>query len=193
MDPAAPAAEPHVASAPLGVRRTLDIWHRGECWLAVAAFSFIAIILVLDVAGRELVGPFFRLVGIDAGPTGIFASQRLSIFALVIGAYAGIGIATATGSHLVPRVGFGWAPAQWGATLDRLADALTGIFLLGVAYYGFVFVQSTYAADLRTPMLDWVIWPVQAVMPLGFISAALRYFFFARWPDLRPKPPEVQE
>jgi TRAP-type C4-dicarboxylate transport system permease small subunit len=191
MTSAAPTVE-H-PPAPPAVRRALEIWHRAECWLAVAAFSFIAIILVLDVAGREVLGPLFRLLGIDAGPTGIFASQRLSIFALVIGAYCGIGIATATGSHLVPRVGFAWAPERWGPVLDRLADVLTGLFLLGVAYYGVVFVRSTYEADLRTPMLDWVIWPVQAVMPLGFTSAALRYFFFARWPDLRPKPPEVQE
>jgi TRAP-type C4-dicarboxylate transport system permease small subunit len=171
----------------------LQAWHRGECWLAVAAFSFIAIILVMDVVGREVVGPVARLIGLDIGPTGIFASQRLSIFALVIGAFAGIGIATATGSHLVPRIGYAWAPDRWGPVIDRLGDVLTGIVLLGIAYYGFIFVQSTYEADLRTPMLDWVIWPVQTAIPLGFISAACRYFFYARWPDLRPNLPEVKE
>lgn len=193
MEPARTAEEGSASPAPPGIRRILEIWHRGECWLAVAAFSFIAIILVLDVGGRELVGPVARLLGLDIGPTGIFASQRLSIFALVIGAFAGIGIATATGSHLVPRVGFAWAPAHWGPVIDRLGDVLTAIVLFGVAYYGFVFVQSTYQADLRTPMLDWVIWPVQTAIPIGFISAACRYLFYARWPDLRPKLPETQE
>jgi TRAP-type C4-dicarboxylate transport system permease small subunit len=193
MEPASPEAEQPESHAPAAVRRALDVWHRGECWLAVAAFAFIAIILVLDVSGRELIGPAARLLGLDIGPTGIFASQRLSIFALVIGAFAGVGIATATGSHLVPRVGYAWAPDHWGPVIDRLGNLLTGVFLLGVAYYGFVFVQSTFEADLRTPMLDWVIWPVQTAIPIGFISAACRYFFYARWPDLRPKPPEVQE
>ena len=194
MDPASSsAAADGATSANPRAQRVLDIWHRLECWLAVVCFSFIAIILVMDVAGREIVGPLFRVLGIDAGPTGIFASQRLSIFALVIGSFAGIGIATATASHLVPRVGFAWAPVSWGPALDRLADVLTGIFLLGVAYYGGLFVHSTYEADLRTPMLDWVIWPVQLAIPLGFISAGLRYFFYARWPGLRPKLPEVQE
>jgi hypothetical protein len=30
-------------------------------------------------------------------------------------------------------------------------------------------------------------------IPLGFASAALRYFFFAAWPALRPELPEFQE
>ncbi len=181
------------AAVPEGVRRALELWHRAECWLAVACFAFIAGILVLDVAGREVVGPLFRLLGIDAGPTGIFASQRLAIFALMIGSFAGIGIATATGSHLVPRVGFAWTPASWAPWIDRLADVITGCFLATVAVYGVVFVRSTYEADLRTPMLDWVVWPIQMAIPFGFTSAGLRYFFYAAWPGLRPKPPEVQE
>lgn len=179
--------------APDGVRRALEIWHRAECWLAVVAFGFIAAILTADVFGREVVGPVLNKLGIDIGPTGIFASQRLSIYALVIGSFAGIGIATATASHLVPRVGFGWSPKSWASFIDRLADVVTGLFLLCVVYFGIVFVLSTKAADLRAPVLEWVVWPMQTAIPLGFASAALRYFAYARWPDLRPQPPEFQE
>jgi TRAP-type C4-dicarboxylate transport system permease small subunit len=179
--------------APAVAQRLMVGWHRAECWLAVVCFSFIAIILTLDVIGREAIGPFFQLIGVDVGPTGIFASQRLSLFALVIGSFAGIGIATATGSHLVPRVGFGWAPKQWGPAMDRVADVITGCFLLAMTYFGFVFVQSTFAAQLRTPVLDWVVWPFQLSIPLGFLSAGLRYFFYAAWPPLRPALPEFQE
>ena len=182
-----------MASGPRRAARVLAVWHRLECWIAVACFSFIALILVLDVLGRELVGPLFAMLGIDAGPTGIFASQRLSIYALVIGSFAGIGIATATGSHLVPRVGFGWVPKSWNDGMNRLADLLTGLFLVGVAWYGGQFVQSSYSVDLRAPVLDWVVWPFQLAIPLGFLSAACRYFVYARWPTLRPSLPEVQE
>ena len=66
------------------------------------------------------------LVGLDPGATGIFAAQKLSVFALVIGSFAGIGIATATGSHIVPRFAHGWVPAAWGPVMDRLADVPTG-------------------------------------------------------------------
>lgn len=181
------------ASAPPAAAQMLAAWHRIECWVAVACFSFIALILVLDVLGREFLGPVLNLLRIDIGPTGIFASQRLSIYALVIGSFAGIGIATATGSHLVPRVGFGWIPKAWGPFMDRLADFLTGCFLIGVTCYGFMFVQSSFSIDLRAPVLDWPVWPFQLAIPIGFLSAALRYFAYALWPSLRPQPPEFQE
>jgi TRAP-type C4-dicarboxylate transport system permease small subunit len=182
----------HPVPAPGWARRLAGTWHKVECWIAVAAFGFIAAILLLDVLGREILGPIVRLLGLKAA-TGIFASQKLSVFALVIGAFAGIGIATATNSHLVPRVGYGWVPAHWGPALDRLADLITALFLCGVAYYGFQYVASSYATDLRAPVLDWRVWRIQLVIPLGFLSAAGRYFLFAVWPDLRAKPPEFQE
>jgi TRAP-type C4-dicarboxylate transport system permease small subunit len=159
----------------------------------VIAFSFIALILLVDVVGRELVGPLMRAMGFPATATGVFASQKLSIFALVIGSFAGIGIATATASHLVPRVAFGWIPARWEPWFNRMADAITGLFLIGVAYYGLVFVQSSMATDLRAPVLDWSVWPIQLAIPIGFLSAAGRYLMYAIWPGLRPLPPEFQE
>ena len=178
---------------PPRVRRLVELWHRGECWIAVAAFGFIAAILLLDVIGREFVGPLLRLVGLEPGATGIFAAQKLSVFALVIGSFAGIGIATATGSHIVPRFAHGWVPAAWGPAMDRLADVLTGLFLVAVAWFGFKFVGSSFKTDLRAPVLDWSVWPIQLSIPLGFLSAAGRYFLYAVWPALKPQPPEFQE
>ena len=177
---------------PEAVRRFVEGWHKLECWIAVAAFAFIAVILLLDVLGRELLGPIMRLLGYKMA-TGIFASQKMSVFALVIGSFLGIGIATATGSHLVPRVAFGLVPESWGPFMDRMADVLTGLFLCGVAWYAWEFVMSSKATDLRAPVLDWKVWRIQLALPIGFISAAGRYFMFAIWPSLRPKPPEFQE
>jgi|GEM_PF-155554 len=175
------------------LRRAVELWHRGECWVAVAAFAFIAGIMLLDVIGRELVGPLLRLAGLEPGATGIFAAQKLSVFALVIGSFAGIGIATATAAHIVPRFAYGWVPASWGPAMDRLADLVTGLFLLGVAWFGFKLVASSLATDLRAPVLDWPVWPVQAAIPLGFLSAAGRYLLYALSPALKPAPPEFQE
>ena len=179
--------------APEAVRKLVETWHKVECWIAVAAFAFIAGILLLDVLGREILGPVVKLLGYNAGATGIFASQKMSIFALVIGSFLGIGIATATGSHLVPRVAFGLIPESWGPAMDRFADLLTGLFLLGVTWYAWEFVMSSKATDLRAPVLDWKVWRIQLALPIGFLSAAGRYFFYAAWPALRPLPPEFQE
>ena len=58
---------------------------------------------------------------------------------------------------------------------------------------GFKFVGSSFATDLRAPVLDWPVWPIQLAIPLGFLSAAGRYLFYAAWPVLRPQAPEFQE
>lgn len=173
--------------------RLLHHWHRTECWLAVLSFSFIAAVLAIDVIGREFYGPLMTLLGFKVGATGLFGSQKLAIFALVIGSFCGIGIATGTGVHLVPRVGFGWLPKAWGPSVDRLADLVTGVFLLGVTWYGVVFVLSSKQSGVLAAVINVSAWPIQLAIPLGFLSAALRYFFFAAWPGLRPAAPEFQE
>jgi TRAP-type C4-dicarboxylate transport system permease small subunit len=189
----APGAPPAGPPAPPAVAALLRGWHRAECWLAVACFGFIAAVLVIDVFGREFYGPLMSLAGMKVGATGLFGSQKLAVFALVIGSFAGIGIATATGVHLLPRVGFRWVPAHWGPAMNRLADIVTGTFLLGVAWYGVEFVLASKQSGILAAVINQPAWPVQAFIPLGFASAALRYFFFAAWPALRPVPPEFQE
>ncbi len=178
---------------PESVVTALLVWHRLECWLAVACFGLIAGLLLADVLGRELLGPLLRAIGFEPGPMGIFGSQKVSVYALVIGSFAGIGIATATGSHLVPRIGHPWVPSSWGPTMDRLADVVTGVVLVGVGWYGWVFVASSRMTDLRAPVLDWPVWPIQLAIPLGFLSAAARYFIYAGWPAAKPAPPEFRE
>ena len=193
--PAPTAAGPAAPSpaAPPGLQALLGTWHRLECWLAVLCFSFIALVLVIDVLGRELYGPVMTLLGQQVGATGLFGSQKMAVFALVIGSFAGIGIATATGVHLVPRLAFGWVPAAWGPAMDRLADLVTGLFLLGVAWYGVQFVLASKASGVLAAVINISAWPIQMAIPLGFVSAALRYLIFAAWPAVRPAPPEFQE
>lgn len=179
-------------SAPAGARRFVEIWHRCECLIAVAAFSLIAGLLIFDVLGRELLGPIYKWLNIK-GATGVYGAQKLSVYALVLASFCGIGIATATASHLQPRVGFGWIPKEWGPGMDRLADLLSGLFMMAVAYYGFVFVQSTMSTGLRAQAFNIPVWPFQLAIPLGFLSGGVRYLCFAAWPSLRPLPPEFQE
>lgn len=178
--------------APAFAHSLANGWHRAECIIAVTAFSLIAALLVLDVMGRELLGPIYKMLGIK-GATGIYGAQKLSVYALVLASFCGIGIATATGSHLLPRIGFGWIPKEWGPKMDRLADWITAFFMLGVAYYGYVFISSTVASGLRAQAFNLPVWPFQLAIPLGFLSASVRYFLYALWPTLRPLPPEFQE
>lgn len=160
--------------------------------MAVAGFGMIAVLLILDVAGRELLGPIYKMFDIK-GATGVYGAQKLSVYLLVLASFCGIGIATATGSHLQPRIGYRWIPKAWEPVMDRLADVLTGLFMLGVAYYGYVFISSTMASGLRAQAFNLPVWPFQLAIPLGFLSAAVRYFLYAGWPALRPVPPAFQE
>jgi TRAP-type C4-dicarboxylate transport system permease small subunit len=180
------------APAPAGAKALVEGWHRAECVIAVAAFGFIAVVLIADVAGRELLTPLFKALGITRS-AGVYAAQKMSVYALVVGSFCGVGIATATASHLLPRIGFGWVPESFGPTMNRIADLVTGVFFCGVAWYGWVYVQSSMQAGLRAQAFDIPIWPIQAAIPAGFLSAAVRYFFYAAWPSLRPLPPEYQE
>lgn len=181
-----------VAHAPAWARALMRRWQVVEGGIAALAFGFIAVVLIVDVLGRELVGPVVQALDIQAA-TGLFGSQKVAVYAMVIGSFAGIGIATATASQLVPRIGFGWVPRAWGPAVDRLGDLLTALFMVGVAWVGLLFVQSSMAVGLRTQAIDWPLWPIQLAIPLGFLSPAVRYFFYAIWPALRPALPEYQE
>lgn len=182
-----------LAPAPAGIVRLLAGWHWLECSVAVVAYILIMLLLMSDVVGREVVGPVLRLVGVDVGATGVYGSQKIALYAMVVGAFLGLGVATATGTHLLPRVGFGWLPKAWAPQIDRVADVLTGVLLCVTAWYGYVFVKSSMEAGLTVSVLEWPAWMIQSVIPAGLLSAALRYFIFAAWPACRPTPPEFQE
>jgi TRAP-type C4-dicarboxylate transport system permease small subunit len=181
-----PDAGSAAPGAPAPVRRLLEAFHRTECAIAVGALSFIALLLIVDVAGREFLYPLLAQLGIDIGPTGIYGAQKIAVFALVLATYAGIGVATASAAHLVPGIAFRAVPARWSARMDRIADGLSGVLLLGAAWYGAQFVGGSFTTGLRAPMLQWFVWPFQLAIPLGFASAALRYLCYALWPELRP-------
>lgn len=182
-----------VRKTPSAVFTTLKVWHRIECWVAVLCFVFIASLLIIDVMYRELYGPLMDWLELSKGSGGLFGAQKLAIFALVLGSFAGIGIATATGTHLVPQIAFSWFPQSWNVTINRIADFITGLVFLIAAWYGIQFALSTKEFGMIVQVINSSPWLVQMVIPLGFISAGLRYFIFALWPDARPQLPEFSK
>lgn len=184
--PDPPPQLPVGGEPPAAVRQALAAWHRAECAVAVAAFAAIALLLIADLAGRQLLGPLMRAAGFAEAAGGIVGASKLAVYALALGCWVGLGLASATGTHLVPRIGFGAVPATWSPTIDRLADALTAAAFLASAAYAAQAVQGSWQTGILAPLLQWPVWPVQLVMPLGLVSAALRHACFAVWPALRP-------
>jgi TRAP-type C4-dicarboxylate transport system permease small subunit len=150
---------------------------------AVATFFYAALaaILLADVVGRELFGQ------------GIFGAQRVAVFFTIIAGNFGLALAAASGAHIRPRVADHWIPERFGPTMDRVADIITAIVLVGVAYFATMLVQESFDFETVSPTIDWQIWPVQAVIPFGYGIAALHYLIFAIYPALRPRQVQVSE
>ena len=174
-------------SAPKAVRVFLDLWHRLEIWVAITAFSAIAILLIYDVVVREAVIPILSGLGVNARGLIIYGSQKIGVYMLIAGAFAGIGIATWTGAQLVPKVGHHVLPDSWDDGANRVADLFTFLFLACAAYIATQFVWESYESGMRgSGGLRIEVWKAQVAIPMGIASAALRYLAFFLWPDTRP-------
>lgn len=179
--------------APVFVVGLLFWWHRIEKALAVTAFSLIAVLIFGDVAARELLGPLGQALGLDIGTSGIYGAQKKALYLLVIGAFLGIGVSVATAGQIVPTLAFGWLPARWSPLVDRLSYLTSALILAAVVWYGVQFVAVSREIGTLVAGLHWPAWQIQAVIPAGFASAALRYLIFAIWPAAAPGRPEFQE
>lgn len=181
-------------AAPAFIRRGLDLWHRAEVWIAILAFTAIAMILIYDVVVREVMLPLLSQLGVDARTLVLYGSQKIAVYLLVLGAFAGIGIATWAGAQLVPKVAFKVVPQRYDFAANRVADLFTALFLFTVAVIAAQFVFDSFQSGQRASGgLRIEVWKVQAAIPLGFASAAFRYLVFALWPILRPEQAESLE
>ena len=175
------------ASTPQAVRTILDVWHRAEVWIAVIAFGGIAVILTYDVLIREAVIPLLSLAGMEGRFLVLFGSQKIALFLLMYGAFAGIGIATWVGAQLVPKILFKIVPDHWDTPMNRIADGMTTLFLAAVTVVATLFViESARFGQVATGGVRSQVWLVQLAIPLGFGSAAIRYLAFVIWPSVRP-------
>lgn len=181
------------STSPAGVTRFLNIWHLLERWIAVISFSLIGFLIFADVAGREVIGPLGRALGFDMGATGIYGAGKMSLFLLVIAAFAGLGVSVATGAQIVPRIAFKWIPESWAPAVDRLGNLVSACVFFATAYFGSIFVISSRSIGTVMPGLDWPVWIIQTAIPVGFASAGLRYLAFAIWPSCAPIREEMQE
>lgn len=193
MPPTPSYAAPQ-AAAPAAVVGMLGVWYRIERLFAIVTFSAIGLLMMYDVISRELIGPVLSKLGMDASALVLVGSQKLGVYFLIAGAFAGFSLATATGGQLVPKVGFGWAPKSWNNGMNRLGDFVSAVFLAIVTYYAIVFVSSSASNGLMTTSgVEMKVWILQTVIPIGFASAAARYLVYGMWPATRPVPPEFQE
>ncbi len=160
-------------AAPRWAARALDGLHRLESGVALLAFVGIAGALFLDLLGRALVGK------------GIFTAQRFAVYCMVVVAFLGFALAISWRAHLGIEVAARLTPAGWNRAMERLSDVVAAAGCLFLAYWSWRFVAGSFADQARGQGLEILLWPVQSVLVWCFVSSALRFAAFARWPALR--------
>jgi TRAP-type C4-dicarboxylate transport system permease small subunit len=105
----------------------------------------------------------------------------------------GIGLAAASGAHLRPRFADNWLPTTWQPALAVLQPLVTAVIFFLFALLAIQLVAESYQLAERSTVLQTPVWPMQCLLPLAFLQAALRYGLYALHPSLQPIVGLVQE
>ena len=151
-----------------------------ERWVALIAFAVMATVVMVDVASREFTG------------TGISGAPRVAVYAMIVTALISFGLASGTGRHLRPKFVDRYQPKAWEGWLTRAQEGIMAAFCLTVAIVAVDVVRETYALAEMSRMLRIAIWPMQTVIPIAFFIGAVRHGLYALYPEIRPKPKEVE-
>jgi len=144
-----------------------------ESIVATGAYATVAALLIVDVVGRELFG------------TALLGAQQLAVYGAIIAGFLGLTLATSDNCHLRPAfLDFVFQFAEH--TVQRVGDVVSAVFFFVGAYVCWTFVVASMDNLDKAPVLYFVLWPLQLVMPYAFISAGLKHLIFARYPTLKP-------
>ncbi len=155
-------------------RRFLGLLFRIEAAVAMLAFLAISLLLIADVASRELAG------------SSIWGAQRISVYLMIVTGFLGLGLAADRGRHLRPRFADGLVPAPLAPAAGRAGSAIMFAVFAWFAWLGVEFVMTAYEYGDLAQTIKVPLWTVQLIVPYAFASLALRYLVFAVWPELRP-------
>ncbi|MCB1419790.1 MAG: TRAP transporter small permease [Notoacmeibacter sp.] len=143
--------------------------------MAFVAFVAMTVALSADVIGREVFSE------------GVFGAVRFSLFALILCAMAGFGLATANGAHLRPRFLDFLTERTLRRPAARAGNLLSAIILGTFVYAAWKMVSFSLVIGETDLMLGIPMWPIQMAIPVGFGLSAIRYLIYALYPDLAPE------
>ena len=144
-----------------------------EAIVATAAYAAVAGLLMADVIGREL----FQ--------SSIFGGQQLAVYGAIIAGFLGLTLATSDNAHLRPEF-MDFVFRRHEQLAARMGDLMSAVFFFLSAYVAWTFVAISWEAGDRAPVLYFVVWPLQLIIPYAFASAGLKHLIFASRPDLKP-------
>lgn len=143
-----------------------------EAILATAAYAAVASILMVDVIGREI----FQ--------TSFLGAQQVAVYGAILAGFLGLTLATSDGGHLRPAF-LDFLFPKHDTLIERIGDAISAFFYLGACYVALDFVLLSMDAKDRAPVLYFVVWPLQIIIPFAFLSAGIKHAAFSFDPSLK--------
>lgn len=157
------------------MKQLLTLLSRFERVACVLALALMTVLIFVDVLLRTAIG------------TGLHWSGQSAVYANMVVALFGIGLASASAAHLRPRFADSWLPAAWQPLLLRLGEVITSFACGGFALLSAQLVYQTWQLQEISTVLRTLVWPVQLLLPLAFSLTAVRHLCYALNPALRPQ------
>lgn len=155
-------------------RRYLEIVTATERAICLLAFTVMSVAVFADVAARSITGH------------GLVGMLQIGVLGMILSAFVGAGLASSAGGHLRPRILDRLTPPALEGAVVRVGEGLTALACGTFAgLTAFMTLETRTLGDVN-PVLNLIVWPVQAVLPLAFASLAVRHAIYALRPDLRP-------
>lgn len=158
---------------------TLKWMKLSESIVATAAYAVVALLLMIDVIGRELFA------------TSFLGMQQIAVYGAIIAGFLGLTLATSDNAHLRPEF-MDFVAGQHEKAVQRFGDFLSALFFFAAAYVAFTFVLISMDAGDKAPVMYFLIWPLQLVLPYAFASAGGKHLIYGLRPDLKPFSGEVR-
>jgi TRAP-type C4-dicarboxylate transport system permease small subunit len=150
-----------------------------ESIAATIAYAVVAVILMVDVIGREVFS------------TSFLGLQQLAVYGAIIAGFLGLTLATSDNAHLRPAFLDRLAPTALEPMVQRLGDLVSAGFFFAGAWVCWSFVAYSMEVGDRAPVMYFLLWPLQLVIPYAFASAGLKHLIFAADPALKPAASET--
>ena len=85
-----------------------------------------------------------------------------------------------------------WLVRNARAGKSTLLPTMSAGFFFAGAYVAWTFVQVSMQAGDKAPVMYFVLWPLQLVIPYAFGSAGAKHLIFALHPALKPAQDKVR-
>lgn len=147
---------------------------RCELFVACGGLAFAAAALCADVLVREVFDE------------GIYGVQKLAVYCCAVAGALGLSIVVHGGGHLRISAVDAIIPEPHRHWVARVGDTLSAAVFLGLAWFAVRFVASTFSFAETDVVLQIPIWPIQVVLPVAFVLAALKFIVHAAFPATKP-------